>query len=181
MKHVYNFKMSVSDYRDVMISKTFGAQTWKRVGMAVIWVIAAAALVLHFTKVLPITSSTIYVCALLVTVILAAAALTMEVNIYRYREAYKNGFNADRQIKVDDTGFTFTNRASGESGHNGWEEISRIDETKEVFVIGLGAREAVILPKRAMGTQANIAQFCKEMEEKIGNRFHAVTKYGSVM
>ena len=175
MKHVYNFKMTVADYRDMITCKTFGVQPWKRIFMAIVWCVSAIAVLLNFTKVLQL-SATVYVCVLLVTVIVAAAVITMEVNIHKYKEAYKNGFNAERQIVMDEEGFTFRNKASDESGFNPWSDVTRLDEMKMVFVIQLNAREAVILPKRAMGTQIKVDEFMAFVNEHIPDRFHPIKK-----
>ena len=175
MKHVYNFKMTVADYRDMITCKTFGTQTWKRVFLATCWVIFGMILLLDYTNVIQI-STTIHVCALLVTVALPATLITMEVNIHKYKEAYQNGFKAERQITVTDEGMIFKNRASDESGFNPWSDISRLDEMKKVFVIQLEAREAVILPKRAMGTQAKVDEFIAVVKEHIPDKFHPMRK-----
>ena len=175
MKHVYNFKMTVADYRDMAVCRTFGTAPWRRYFMGAAWAIFAILLVLHFTHIITL-SSTVYVCALLVTVIVAAAVITMEINIHKYKEAYKNGFNAERQIVVTEEGFTFRNRGTDEAGSNPWSEISRLEEMPKIFVIQLGAREAVILPKRAMGTQAKVDEFISVVNQYIPDRFHPLKK-----
>ena len=167
--------MTVADYRDMMVCKTFGVQAWRRAFMLIVWVASAVALLLDYANILQL-NTTMHVCVLTVTVAIVAAVITMEVNIHKYKDAYQNGFNAERQIVMSDEGFTFRNRASEESGFNPWSDVTSLDEMKMVFVIQLNAREAVILPKRAMGTQAKVDEFISVVNAHIPDKFHPVHK-----
>ena len=170
MKYVYNFKMKGSDYRDYIYCRTFGAQAWRRYFILITWIVSAICLFLDYANVITL-NQTLHMCVLMVTVIVAMAAITAEINIHKYNDAYKNGFKAERQIIASDEGLVFRNRASDESGANKWEDISRIDEMKMVFVIQLEAREAVILPKRAMGTQVRVDEFIALVNRHIPEHF----------
>lgn len=179
MKYVYNFKMKGSDYRDYIYCRTFGAQAWRRYFILITWIVSAIALFLDYANVITL-NQTVHMCVLMVAVIVAMAAITAEINIYKYNDAYKNGFKADRQIIASEEGFIFRNRASDASGTNSWEDISRIDEMKMVFVIQLEAREAVILPKRAMGTQSKVEEFIALVNQHIPERFYPVDKKNKI-
>ena len=169
-KYILDFKIDQDDYRNTMICMTFGIQKWKRVAILVTWCVFAALLVLNITKIIHL-SNVVYTCSLLVTVIIAAAFITMEINIYKYKKIYKSGKNIRREIVVEDKGCTFKNRSTEESGFNPWNEISRIQELEKYFVIGVNKNDAIILPKRAFKNDNEIDGFRELVYEKIEGRF----------
>lgn len=117
-----------------------------------------------------------YGCALLVMVAIPSAWLTMEINILKYSNAYSSGFKDERKIEVDKNGFTFTNVTSGMSGKNSWDEISKIEELKDVFLIQINKKEQVILPKKSMGDNRKIDLFKGLVNEHIPNRYYPMKK-----
>ena len=148
MKMVFNFKMSVDDYRKMLFCRTFG-NSWLRRGVLFsTWAV--------FT--------------------LPSAIITMEINVIKYKEAYLAGFSAERQIIADDGGLTFWNKTTNETGKNTWKEVTRLEELKNVFVIQLNRREAVILPKRGMGTQKRVEQFRELANQQIPDQFYALKR-----
>ena len=145
MRMVFNFKMSLEDYHQMMVSRTFGNSWIRRI-------------------------------ILLVAVSFPAAVITMEINVSKYKDAYLSGFKAERQIVADEEGLTFCNRSTGESGSNPWGEVTKLEELKDVFVIQLNRREAVILPKRGMGNTKKVDQFREMVKEKIPERFYPLKR-----
>jgi hypothetical protein len=172
---VFNFKMSVRDYRQMMVSRTFGNSRLQRALLAAVWLLFTVLLVLDVTNRIELTR-VIHVCSLLVAVALPAAVITMEVNVSKYKDAYMGGFKAERQIVADDEGLTFRNSSTDEHGSNPWSEVTKLEELRDVFVIQLNKREAVILPKRGMGNQKKIDQFKELVQGKISDRFYPMKK-----
>lgn len=152
MRMVFNFKMSLEDYHQMMVSRTFGNSWIRRIILLVVWLVFTGLIVLDLTGVIELTRI-VHVCALLVAVSFPAAVITMEINVSKYKDAYLSGFKAERQIVADEEGLTFCNRSTGESGSNPWGEVTKLEELKDVFVIQLNRREAVILPNAAWETQ----------------------------
>lgn len=175
MRMVFNFKMSVDDYRKMLMSKTFGNSLVKRIFLILTWVIFTILLVGDITKVIQITR-VVHVCALLVAVSLPAAIITVEINVIKYKDAYMSGFKADRQIIADDEGLTFLNKITKESGTNSWSDVSKLEELKSVFVIQLNRTEAVILPKRSMGNEKKVEKFKELVSEKMPKNFYPLKK-----
>lgn len=167
---VFNFKIEQSDYSDSVMCMTFGIQKWKRYLILFTWIICLSLFVLSMAKVITI-SPTVYACALLVVVIVGTAFLSVQINIFKYRKVYQKGRNIKRQIVVDDKGITFKNRSTEESGFNSWEEISRIQETEDQFIIGVNARDAVMLPKRAFLIEKDLDDFREIASAHIRARF----------
>ena len=175
MRMVFNFKMSLEDYHQMMVSRTFGNSWIRRIILLVVWLVFTGLIVLDLTGVIELTRI-VHVCALLVAVSFPAAVITMEINVSKYKDAYLSGFKAERQIVADEEGLTFCNRATGESGSNRWGEVTKLEELKDVFVIQLNRREAVILPKRGMGNTKKVDQFREIVKEKIPERFYPLKR-----
>lgn len=171
MRLSFRFKMSVSDYRKMMISRTFGDSVLRRVFLVGLWIFFTALFVAERLGAFEL-SRVVHVCALLVMVALPAAAITMEINIAKYKEAYLAGFKAERQIIADEKGLTFRNCNTNESGENSWAEVTKVEELKDVFMIQLNRREEVILPKRGMGDNRKINEFRELVKKKIAARFY---------
>lgn len=171
MRMVFNFKMSLDDYHQMMVSRTFGNSWTRRIFLLSVWLVFTGLIVLDLTGVIEL-SRVVHVCALLVAVSFPAAVITMEINVSKYKDAYLSGFKAERQIVADDEGLTFCNRSTGESGSNTWDEVTKLEEMKDVFVIQLNRREAVILPKRGMGNTKKVDQFREMVKDKIPERFY---------
>lgn len=167
---VFNFKIEQSDYSDSVMCMTFGIQKWKRILIMCTWVICLAVFMLSMAKVITI-SATVYACCLLVVVIVGTAFLSVQINIFKYRKIYQKGRNIKRQIVVDDKGITFKNKSTEESGFNSWEEINRIQETEDQFIIGVNARDAVMLPKRAFLIEKDMDDFREMSRKHILGRF----------
>ena len=167
---VFNFKIEQSDYAKSMMCMTFGIQKWKRTIVLAVWIFSLILLLLSLTGVAHL-SSTVYACVLLVVVIVGTAYISVMVSIAKYKKVYLKGRNIKRQIVVDDKGITFKNRSTEESGFNSWAEISRIQETDEQFVIGVNARDAVMLPKRAFLTEQDMEDFRSLGREHLRGRF----------
>lgn len=168
---VFKFKMTVQHYRKMMESKTFGNSVVRRILLLLLWLLFTGLYAAEKLKQIQLTN-VIHICALLVMVALPAAWITMEINIFKYGSAYREGFMGERQIAVDHNGFTFTNVTSGESGKNAWEEISRVEELKDLFLIQINQREQVILPKKSMGDHRKIGIFKDMVNEKIPTHFY---------
>lgn len=175
MRMVFNFKMSVEDYRKMMMCRTFGNSWVKRIFLIGTWVVFTFLLIGDITNVFQI-SRVVHVCALLVAVSLPAAILTVEVNVIKYKDAYRPGFKADRQIIADDEGLTFLNKITKESGSNSWADVTKLEELKSVFVIQLNRTEAVILPKRSMGNEKKVEQFKDLVSQKMPKYFYPLKK-----
>ena len=175
MRMVFNFKMSLEDYHQMMVSRTFGNSWIRRIILLVVWLVFTGLVVLDLTGVIELTRI-VHVCALLVAVSFPAAVITMEINVSKYKDAYLSGFKAERQIVADEEGLTFCNRSTGESGSNPWGEVTKLEELKDVFVIQLNRREAVILPKRGMGNTKKVDQFREMVKEKIPERFYPLKR-----
>ena len=175
MRMVFNFKMSLEDYHQMMVSRTFGNSWIRRIILLVVWLVFTGLIVLDLTGVIELTRI-VHVCALLVAVSFPAAVITMEINVSKYKDAYLSGFKAERQIVADEEGLTFCNRSTGESGSNTWGEVTKLEELKDVFVIQLNRREAVILPKRGMGNTKKVDQFREMVKEKIPERFYPLKR-----
>ena len=176
MRMVFNFKMSLEDYQQMMVSRTFGNSWIRRIILLVVWLVFTGLIVLDLTGVIELTRI-VHVCALLVAVSFPAAVITMEINVSKYKDAYLSGFKAERQIVADEEGLTFCNRSTGESGSNTWGEVTKLEELKDVFVIQLNRREAVILPKRGMGNTKKVDQFREMVKEKIPERFYPLKRF----
>ena len=176
MRMVFNFKMSLEDYHQMMVSLTFGHSWIRRIILLVVWLVFTGLIVLDLTGVIELTRI-VHVCALLVAVSFPAAVITMEINVSKYKDAYLSGFKAERQIVADEEGLTFCNRSTGESGSNTWGEVTKLEELKDVFVIQLNRREAVILPKRGMGNTKKVDQFREMVKEKIPERFYPLKRF----
>lgn len=168
---VFKFKMTVQHYRKMMESKTFGNSIAKRCLLFLLWLWFTGLYIAEKLQQVQLTN-VIHICALLVMVALPAAWLTMEINIFKYSSAYREGFMGERQIAVDKNGFTFTNVTSGEAGKNTWEEISRIEELKDLFLIQINKKEQVILPKKSMGDNRKIGIFKDMVNENIPTHFY---------
>ena len=95
-----------------------------------------------------------------------------EIAIYNYKGKYKTGINLKRQITVDHTGLTFKNRSTEESGHNGWDDVARVKELENYFLIGVNARDAIIIPKRSILTNRDYNALVDLFEKNLGNRFY---------
>ena len=175
MRMVFNFKMSLEDYHQMMVSRTFGNSWIRRIILLVVWLVFTGLIVLDLTGVIELTRI-VHVCALLVAVSFPAAVITMEINVSKYKDAYLSGFKAERQIVADEEGLTFCNRSTGESGSNTWGEVTKLEELKDVFVIQLNRREAVILPKRGMGNTKMVDEFREMVKEKIPERFYPLKR-----
>jgi hypothetical protein len=170
MRMMFSFKMSVDDYRKMMISKTYGNSWTRRIILFSTWVLFAILLALDLANKIEL-SRVVHVCALLVSVSFPAAAITLQINVINYKNAYMNGFKAERAIIVDDEGLTFVNKMSKESRNNAWTDVTRLDELKDVFVIQLNRRDSVILPKRSMENQ-KMEEFKKLVNQKIPKYFY---------
>ncbi|MDD2971600.1 MAG: YcxB family protein [Lachnospiraceae bacterium] len=168
---VFKFKMSVQHYRKMMESKTFGNFVPLRILLVLAWILFTVLFVLDVSGRIELTQ-VVHVCALLVMVAIPAAWLTMEINIFKYSNAYREGFMAERQIAVDKEGFTFTNVTDHMSGNNSWDEISKIEELKDVFLIQINKKEQVILPKKSMGDNRKIGIFKEMVNENIPTHFY---------
>jgi hypothetical protein len=168
---VFKFKMSIDDYHHMLMCRTFGNSRIRRGLLFISWVVFTVLIICDLTHVLTL-SRVVHVCALMVAVAVPAAFVTMEVNVSKYKDAYKEGFKAERQIIADEEGLTFCNRSTDESGSNPWTDVTRLEEMKNVFVIQLNRREAVILPKRGMGNDKKIEMFRDLAKQKIPNRFY---------
>ena len=175
MRMVFNFKMSLEDDHQMMVSRTVGTSWIRRISLLVVWLVFTGLIVLDLTGVIELTRI-VHVCALLVAVSFPAAVITMEINVSKYKDAYLSGFKAERQIVADEEGLTFCNRSTGESGSNTWGEVTKLEELKDVFVIQLNRREAVILPKRGMGNTKKVDQFREMVKEKIPERFYPLKR-----
>ena len=167
---VFDFKLEPKDFTESIVDVTFGIHRWKRYVIAVVWVIFATLLVLHLTHVITLTN-VMYSCALLVTVVVGAAFITMIIGIIQYRGKYKKGINLKRRIIVDDEGFTFKNQSTEVSGSNPWADVMQIRELNDFYIIGVNQRDTVILPKRAILTAKDKERFDALCEEKLRNRF----------
>lgn len=97
MRMVFNFKMSLEDYHQMMVSRTFGNSWIRRIILLVVWLVFTGLIVLDLTGVIELTRI-VHVCALLVAVSFPAAVITMEINVSKYKDAYLSGFKAERQI-----------------------------------------------------------------------------------
>ncbi len=175
MRMVFNFKMSLEDCHHMMVCRTFGNSVARRVLLVASWAVFTVLIVCDFAGVIRL-SRVVHVCALMVAVALPAAVLTMEINVSKYKETYRFGFKAQRQIVADEEGLTFCNKSTDESGSNPWSDVTRLEEMKHVFVIQLNRREAVILPKRGMGNEKRVEQFRDMVNQKIPNRFYPLKK-----
>lgn len=175
MRMVFNFKMSLEDYHHMMMCRTFGNSLARRAVLFGSWAVFTVLIVCDFAGVIQL-SRVVHVCALMVAVALPAAVLTMEINVSKYKDAYMTGFKAQRQIVADEEGITFCNKSTDESGTNPWTDVTRLEEMKNVFVIQLNRREAVILPKRGMGDGRKVEQFKELVKQKIPNRFYPLKK-----
>lgn len=175
VRFVYKFKMTVWHYRKMMESKTFGNSIFLRILLALVWALFTILFVLDVMGRTEL-SQVVHVCALLVMVAVPSAWLTMEINIYKYSQAYSAGLQAERKIEVDKVGFTFTNVTSGISGQNSWDEIEKIEELKDVFLIQINKKEQVILPKQSMGDNRKIGLFKDLVNENIPDRFHSMKR-----
>ncbi len=96
----------------------------------------------------------------------------MQIAIYNYKGKYKTGINLKRQITVDHTDLTFKNRSTEESGHNGWDDVARVKELENYFLIGVNARDAIIIPKRSILTSRDYNALVDLFEKNLGNRFY---------
>lgn len=172
---IFKFKMTVWHYRKMMESKTFGNSILLRLLLVLVWVLFTILFILDVTNKIEL-SQVVHVCALLVMVAVPSAWLTMEINILKYSNAYRDGFQDERKIEVDKNGFTFTNVTSGVSGKNTWDEITKIEELKDVFLIQINKKEQVILPKKSMGDTRKIGIFKNMVNEHIPNRFYSMKK-----
>ena len=121
---------------------------------------------------LPAPRPTMYTCFSLVTVIVGAAWISMQIAIYNYKGKYKTGINLKRQITVDHTDLTFKNRSTEESVHNGWDDVARVKELENYFLIGVNARDAIIIPKRSILTNRDYNTLVDLFEKNLGNRFY---------
>lgn len=171
-KVIIDFKIEPQDYAETIAAMTFGIQKWKRYAIGITWLFCAICLLLTVTHVFQNISPTMYTCFLLVTVIVGAAWISMQIAIYNYKVKYKSGINLKRRITVDNSGLTFKNRSTEEKGHNGWEDVARVKELENYFLIGVNARDAVIIPKRSIMTQRDYNTLLSLLEENIGNRFY---------
>lgn len=169
-KMVFNFKIEQSDYQKSLICLTFGIQKWKRWTILIVWIFAAMLLLLNVLGMVHL-SNVMYTCILLVLVIVGSAFITTCINIYKYKRRYQKGKNISRQIAADEKGLTFKNRSTEESGFHDWTQIQRIQELEDVFIIGVNARDAIILPKRAMKNEKEIERFITLAADKINGRF----------
>lgn len=169
-KLVFDFKLEPNDYTETIIDVTFGIQKWKRYVIAAVWFFFAILFVLHLAHVITL-SNVMYSCALLVTVVVGAAFITMVIGIYQYRGKYKKGINLKRRIEVDAEGFTFKNRSTEESGSNPWSDVMQIRELNDYYIIGINQRDTIVLPKRAILTAKDKERFDALCEEKLKNRF----------
>ena len=172
---VFRFKMSLDDYHKMMLSRTFGNSFVKRIFIFITWIVFLVLLICDLTNVIELTR-VVHLCSLLVSVAIPAAFLTMEINVAKYRKAYIEGFSAERQIIADDEGLTFINKTTEQSGKNAWDEVTKLEELKDSFIIQLNRKEAIILPKRGMGNPKKIEQFRELANEKISNRFYPLKK-----
>ncbi|MDV4149945.1 YcxB family protein [Clostridium sp. AL.422] len=171
MRLKFDFKMSVSDYRKMMISQTYGNSWIRRVILFGTWAVFSTLLLLELINIIQL-SRVVHLCALLVFVSIPSAAITLEINIIKYKNAYKNGFGAERTIIADEEGFIFVNKSSKESRKNPWTDVSKLEEHKSVFVIQLNHKDAVILPKRSMQNNKQIEEFKGLVNQKIPKYFY---------
>ncbi|AVM68107.1 hypothetical protein C3V36_01850 [Lachnospiraceae bacterium oral taxon 500] len=167
----FDFKIEPSDYAATIVAMTFGIQKWKRYAIYITWIFSAVCLLLTVTKVFQV-SPTMYTCFLLVTVIVGTAWISMQIAIYNYKTKYKTENNFKRQISVDESGFTFRNRSTQESGHNSWEDIARVKELEDYFLVGVNARDAVVIPKRAIRTEREYSILLDLLEGNLNGRFY---------
>lgn len=171
MRMVFNFRMSVADYRHMLIGRTFGSSRPKQLFYLSSWAVFTVLLVLELAGVL-VLGRVIHLCALMVAVALPASFITMELNVAKYKEAYQSGMQAERQIIADDQGLTFCNKTTNESGSNPWSDVTRLEEQKHIFVIRINRHEAVILPKRGMGNGKKVELFRQLASREISDRFY---------
>lgn len=170
---VFDFNLEPADYRETITAITFGIQRWKRIAIFSTWLVLTTLFVLNYFKVIRL-STVMYTCCLMVMVIVAAAFVSMQIGIQKYRKEFKKGKNLKRRVIVDDTGFIFKNRSSEATGTNPWEDITQIKELENHYMIGVNQRDAVILPKRAVLTEKQGEEFEDLVREKIGNRFFEI-------
>lgn len=173
---VFKFDMRVGDYRRMMVAKTFGNSRLGRILLLLVWLFFAALFMAHRVLKVIELSQVIYVCALLVFVAVPAAWLTMEINISKFSEAYAGGMKEKREIIVDSQGLLFQKPETKENEFFKWEDVTRLEELSDLYVIQLHRSRAVILPKRGMGDHKKIEKFIGLAEEKIPNRFYPLKK-----
>ncbi|MBP3891361.1 MAG: YcxB family protein [Solobacterium sp.] len=169
-RFTFDFNIEPKDYRETITAVTFGIQRWKRIGIFCVWVVMAVLFLLNLLKVIRL-SNVVYTCSLMVTVVVAAAYVTMLIGMTKYTKQFKSGKNIKRRVIVDDEGFVFKNRSTEESGSNPWSDVFQIKELENYYMIGVNARDAVIIPKRAILTEKEDEDFRELIREKVGNRF----------
>ena len=169
-KLVFDFKIDRDDYRDTVMCITFGSQKWKRIAMAIIWVLGTTGFVLNAFHVISL-SSPMYACCLLVMVAIGGVWASAQISIYKYKDVYRKGKGIKRRIAVEDKGITFTNLVTNEAATAPWDEVYRVQETKTTYVIGVGKTDAVILPKRAILTEKDKRDFENIVQTNIHGRF----------
>ena len=96
----------------------------------------------------------------------------MQIAIHDYKNKYKAENNFKRQISIDENGFTFKNSSTKESGHNGWDDIARVKELEDYFLVGVNARDAVVIPKRAIRTEREYGILIDLLEGNLNGRFY---------
>lgn len=163
--------MEVEHYRKMMECKTFGNSIWKRVMLFAIWGVFTILFFLDVLNKIEL-SQVVHVCSLLVMIALPSALVTVEINIMKYKEAYKEGIKGERIIEVDEDGFTFINSSFHASERKSWDELKNIEEMRDIFLINTEDRKSIILPKKSMGDNKKMSYFKELVIEKIGNKFY---------
>lgn len=179
MNMVFNFKMSVDDYRKMMFYKTFGISVYRRIFIFLVWIIFSILLLCDIAHIFTLTR-VVHVCSLLIAVAVPAAFLTTEINIWQYKDAYLAGMKAERQIVINEEGLTFRNKSTDESGFNSWSDVTKMEEMKHMFLIQLGRKEAVILPKRSMGGKMKVQNFIDLVNRNIPDDFYPMDKANKI-
>ena len=83
-RFTFDFNIEPKDYRETITAVTFGIQRWKRIGIFCVWVVMAVLFLLNLLKVIRL-SNVVYTCSLMVTVVVAAAYVTMLIGMTKYK------------------------------------------------------------------------------------------------
>jgi hypothetical protein len=148
----------------------FSAKKMQNVFILVVWAAAVTFLALDLLHIMYPTRI-MHLCFLLVSVSLPMLIITLEIKIRQIKD--NEFFSKDRTVIFSDDGIDYYTDSKKKDGHDSWDEIKQLSESKNFFIIYKDDNHSI--PVLITGVEGNVINDLRgDLKEKLGSRYNHI-------
>lgn len=148
----------------------FTAKKAQNIFLIIVWAAAVLLLALDLLGIIHPTR-VMHLCFLLVSVSLPMLIITLELKIRQIKD--NEFFTKDRTVVFSDDGIDYYTDSKKKGGHDSWDDIKYLSETKRFFIINKD--DNLSIPVLKTGVDRDVINDVRgDLQDKLGSRYKRI-------